>query len=47
MTVRKRGKSRVKHTLHGANDVHNRRGIVQRRQADEDIHLPHGNQLPE
>ena len=33
--------------VHGANDVHNRRGIVQRRQADEDIHLPDGDQLPE
>ena len=33
--------------VHGANDVHDRRGIVQRRQADEDVHLPDGHQLPE
>ncbi len=33
--------------MDGAHDVRNRRGIVQGRQADEDVHLPHRDQLSE
>ena len=47
MTVRRRGKSRVKRHVHGADDVDDRGGVVQRRQADEDVDLADGNQLPE
>ena len=33
--------------VHRADDVDDRRGVVQRRQADQDVHLADGDQLPE
>ena len=33
--------------VHGADDVDDRGGVVERRQADEDIDLTDGNQLPQ
>jgi hypothetical protein len=33
--------------VHGADDIDNRRGVVQRRKPDEDVDLTDGNQLPE
>ena len=33
--------------VHGADDVDDRGGVVERREADEDIDLADGNQLPE
>jgi hypothetical protein len=33
--------------MHGANDVHHRSGVVQRRQPNQDIDLAHGHQLLE